>query len=366
MRITAVREAFLKSTSLAGQVINPRANLPILGNFLLNAQKGFLEITATNLETTIINKIPVKVEEDGKITTPAKILIDFCQAVRGEQINLTSEKDSLFVKTGKAEASLPTISPSEFPLVTQFETGVSFEIDKNQLLESIAAVSFNASPEEGRPVLTGVLLSASGGKLNLVATDGYRLARKELKVKGTLEAIIVARALQEGAKALAEQEDDSVEVSINKEKNQARLKTRDLAITSRLLEGSYPNYEQIIPNSFVSEVTTDTKELAEAIKLAALFARDVGNVVRFEVTDKLINISASTAQVGEAKTTIASELTGEGLKIAFNSRFLAECLTAIKSKEIRLSFSGTTSASLLRGAQDASLIYVVMPVRVQS
>jgi len=366
MRITVVRETFLKSASLVAQAINPRSNLPVLGNFLLTAQRGFLEITATDLETTITNKIPVKVEEDGKVTTPAKILIDFCQAAGGEQTNLIDEKDSLLVKAGKAEASLPTISSAEFPSVAEFETGVSLEIDKAWLLEGIAAVSFSASPEEGRPVLTGVLLSASGDRLDLVATDGYRLAKKELKVKGTLEAIVSARALQEGAKALTEQDDDMAEISINKEKNQARLKTRDLTIISRLLEGSYPNYEQIIPASFVAEVTTNTKELAEAIKLASLFAREVGNVVRLEVADRTINVSASTAQVGEAKTVVAAALAGEGLKIAFNARFLSECLAAIKSKETHISFSGASSAVLLRGTEDTSLMYVVMPVRIQS
>ena len=157
-----------------------------------------------------------------------------------------------------------------------------------------------------------------------------------------------------------------MEISTDKEKNQARLATRDLTITSRLLEGAYPNYEQIIPSTFVAEVVADTKELAEAIKLTALFARDVGNVVRFEVSDKNISLKASTAQVGEASAELAARLTGEKVKIAFNSRFLLECLSAIKSKETSLSFSGTTSATLLRGSQDTSLIYVVMPVRVQS
>ena len=205
MKITVIKERLLKAVSLVGQAIGPRPNLPILGNFSLSAQKGFLELTGTDLETTITYKIPVKVITEGKTTAPAKILVDFCQVASGAQISLASEKDTLLVKTEKAEATLPTINSAEFPTTAEFKAAAPLEIGKEKLLESISSVVFNTSPEEGRPILTGVLFTTSGGKLSLVATDGYRLAKKEIKVEGVLDATIPARALQGAAKALAEQ-----------------------------------------------------------------------------------------------------------------------------------------------------------------
>jgi len=366
MKFISTKENFLKAVSLAGQVINPRPNLPILGNFLLQAKTGALEITATNLETTLSIRVPVKVEDAGETTVPARILIDLCQVADAERVSLSTEKDRLLVKIGTASAALPTMSAAEFPPIAEFTSGNSLEIERSRWLEIISEVAFCAAPEGGRPILSGVLLQAGGGNLNLVATDGYRLAKKEIKAKGPLEAIIPSRSLQEGAKALGVQEDETVEISTDRGKNQLRFQTRDLTLTSRLLDGDYPKYEQIMPTSFVAQIKSSTKELAEAIKLTSLFAREVGNVVRLEVQDAALKVSASTSQVGEAETTVAAAVEGEKMKIAFNSRFFLESLVAIKGGEVSLSLSGATSAALIRGVGDQSLVYLVMPVRIQS
>jgi DNA polymerase-3 subunit beta len=366
MKVIILKEQFVKSTSLVGQAVSIRPNLPVLGNFLLKTSPGALEITATNLETTISEKIPVKTDEAGETTVPARLLIDLCQVAVGEKISLETEKDNLIVKVGAACANLSTIAPSEFPTPAPFVEEGGLVLERKVWQELVSAVAFCASPEGGRPVLSGILLQATGSTLNLVATDGYRLAKKEVKLKGSLLAIIPARTLSDANKALEAQEDETVEIGVNKDKNQLRLQTKDLTITTRLLEGDYPNYEQIIPTSFVTELRCSTKELADAIKLASLFAREVGNVVRLETEDKTIKVSAITAQVGEAETRLPASFTDEKIKIAFNSRFLLEALAAFKSKEIVFSFSGATSAALLRGTEDPSLVYLVMPVRIQS
>lgn len=366
MKITILREALLKSVSLVGQVVSPRPNLPILGNFLLEGKTGHLQMTATNLETTIEQHLPVKIEGETKLCVPARILIDLCQAATGEKLILEAEKENLRIKTGTTEASIPTISSSEFPSLSNFVIDNTLTIDKNLWLEAVSSVAFCATPEGGRPILSGVLLKVGDSTANLVATDGYRLAKKEMKMKGSAQAVIPARSLTESNKALEAQEDESLEVSTDKDKNQVRLKTKDLTVTTRLLEGEYPNYEQIVPTTFVGQFSCVTKELMDAIKLTSLFAREVGNVVRLEVGDKNLKVGASTAQVGEAQTNVQVSSEGEKINIAFNSRFLLEALAALKSKEALLSFSGTTSASLIRGPEDKSIVYLVMPVRVQS
>ena len=366
MKIVATRENFLKTISLAGQVINQRPNLPVLGSLLLTAESGRLEVVATDLETTISHKTPIKIEEAGRTTVPARTLIDFCQGAAGDSVVMETAKDAVMVKLGNANANLPSISPEEFPKLDQFDLASRLEIARSDLLESISSVIFCASPEIGRPVLSGVLFKTEGNALNLVATDGYRLAKKDLNIKGDLDAILPARALSEVARGLSTQDDDTVELSTDKEKNQIQFQTKDLIITTRLIEGEYPNYSQIIPTSVASSVRVGTKELAAAIKLASVFARDVGNVVRFEAAEKGLTIEASTAQIGEAETKLSASLEGEEIKLAFNSRFLIEGLAAIKGKETSINFSGITSAALMRGTEDKSLIYVVMPVRIQS
>ena len=366
MKVELIREQFLKSVGPLVGLISVRPNLPVLNNLLLSAESGHMEIAATNLETFMQNKIAVRVLEKGRATVPARILVDFIQALNDDRLQLSVEKETLVVRAKEASASIPTISATEFPSIGEFNSENQTLVDKKGLVEALHQVSFSAAPEEGRPVLTGILFVSSGGKLSLVATDGYRLTKKDTAIRSSLEAIVPAKALRETAKALAEQEDDQVEISTNKENNQVRLQTKNLAVFSRLLEGAYPDYEQILPTNFTSEVVVTTKKLVEAVKLASLFARDVGSVVRFEIGPGKIKISASTTSVGEAQTAIDTKQKGEELKIAFNSHFLLEALATIVGEQTHLFFSGPTSAALLRGENDNSLLHVVMPVRAAS
>jgi DNA polymerase-3 subunit beta len=365
MKVTIVKEDFLKIVSVLGQVVNQKPSLPILGSFLLVAKQGKLEITATNLNTTITFKLPVRVEKEGSTTVPARLLVSFCQAATNNQLVLESEKDSIEFKAGKAIAKLATIPPNEFPPVGEFETGESITLDKKLFSESISEISFCAAPEEGRPVLTGILLRTSKEGLGFVATDGFRLGKKEVATKGTFDAVVPARALVEGTRALSEQDDELVEFSLNKEKTQARIKTKKLVVTTRLLEGEYPNYVQIIPTEFPARLSTNTKDLSDAVKLASVLARDLGNVVKLSVGKNKISASAVTAQVGEAATEVPAKTEGETPTVAFNSRFLLDSLAAIKGDSVEVLLSGETSAAIIRAAGSSELVYVVMPVRAQ-
>jgi len=365
MKITVEKENFLRTLTLCAQVITQKPSLPVLGNLLLTTRPGGVEISGTNLDTTIQNKIPTKVEEKGQVTVPARLLISFCQAAGGTTVVLQAEKNQVLVSSGKAEARLPTIPTEDYPQTTEFAEGETTELSRAELIEAVAAVSFCASPEEGRPIFTGILIRGDGKKLILVATDGYRLGKKEIKTKSTFNATIPAKALSEGIKALVEQDDETTQLSIDKERNQARINTKNMVLTTRLLDGEYPDYEKIIPTSLPTKVTVEAKGLLEAVRLASLFARDIGNVVALETGGNSLKISASTAQVGEAKTEINAKTEGEKIKIAFNSRFLLDSLPAIKRGQINLFFSGPTSAAILSGKDAQDLIYVVMPVRPQ-
>jgi DNA polymerase-3 subunit beta len=366
MKLIINREILLKAVSLASQVIATRLSLPVLGNLLLEADSGMLKITGTNLETTIIKQLSVKVEEKGGTTIPARLLVDFCQAATSEQLAIKTVTDSILLESGDSKANLSTINPSEFPKVTVFESASTLELEKQTFLNTVSSVIFCAAAEEGRPVLTGVLIKGFSSKLVFVATDGYRLGKNEITGSGDFEALIPSRALQETIKAVADQEDETVQLSVDKEKNQAKFETKNLIIISRLLEGAYPRFEQIIPTAFCSTVTVSTKALVDAVKLGALFARDVGNVVKMEPGAGKLKLTGSTSQVGNAETEMDANIDGEKLVLAFNSRFLLDSLSAIKDDQTMISLSGSTSAAIFYGKDKKNLSFVIMPVRPQS
>ncbi len=366
MHFTILKENLLKTTALVNQAINPRPALPVLGNLLLEVESNKLTMTGTDLQTTIKADVPVKMSRPGKTTVSARLFIDFCQSVSLDQVECKKEKDNVVVMAGSAKATIPTIGDDEFPTTGEFESESSLSFTAKKFVESVTQTTICAAPEEGRPILTGVLLEADGKKMNLVVTDGYRLAKKELKTEEQMQVVIPARALREAAKAVADQADTDVKLLVNRENNQVRLAMKNFSLTTRLLDGSYPNYEQIIPSSFVTEAFVNTKDLGAAIKLTALFARDVGNVVKLSFESNAIQVNASTAQVGEAQTKVAAKIKGDKTKIAFNSRFLTDLLGTLKSKEVSISLSGLTSAALIKGVDEKDLIYIVMPVRTQT
>ncbi len=355
----------LKALALSVQVISQRPNIPVLANFLLEAKAGRLEITATNLETTIVYSLPVSVEKEGKATIPARLLVEYCQMSSSEKIILEADEEKATLTADNSKANLATISPTEFPTIGSFEERDSFEVLRKDFLDGVSAVVFCASPEEGRPVLTGVLLRGEGKKLNLVATDGYRLARKEIGVEMGIDVLIPAKPLQEAVKGFSEEEDETLILATDRQKNQVKLSTKNLSIISRLLEGSYPNFEQIIPKNFVSTLVFDKKELSDGIKLTALLAKDVGNVVRLQSSGEAVFLKAATSQIGEAETQLSVKPEGEPIEVAFNSRFLLDALNILKGEKVVMSLSGNTSAATMQG-DDKNLLYVVMPVRVQS
>jgi DNA polymerase-3 subunit beta len=366
MNLEISRENLVKALGISNLAIQLRPNLPVLANTLLEARKGFLELSSTDLEKTIVYKTGAKVVEEGKVTAPARLLLDFSQSITGTSLNLKLEKENLLVESGTTKASMATIDAGEFPQIKEFEPKEEFEIAGNDLLKSLANVSFCAATEEGRPILTGVLLRSQGSNLEAVATDGYRLGASKASAKGQLPSIVVpAKSMLESAKAFANEEDETISLAVNAEGSQARLRSKNLSITTRSLEGSYPNYEAILPNSFLSEATLDRKELIEAIKLVALFSRDIGNVVRLETDKKSLQLKANTAQVGEADTQLSAKSEGENLATAFNSRFLLEALNGLSGKSVTLSFSGVTSAARIQDEGEKDLFYIVMPVKMQ-
>src|SRR3972149_1104188 len=361
-----IREDFLKTISIAGRFVPVRPSLPVLANMLLEADKGILRVSTTNLDSSGRLVLPAKSEGVWKITTPAKILTDFIGSAVDKEVSLEVDKENLLVASGEIKGIFAGISASEFPTLPEAtEEGSEFEY--HELQEAVNNVAFAASSDEAKPILTGIFINQEAGGTIIVATDGYRLAKKTLGKKYEFNQVVIpARTLVESLRIAGEMGEPSVRLVVAKGKNQTLLVGENFQIASRLLSGTYPQFQQIIPNDFVNSFTVDKDKLTAAIKATAVFARDLGNVVRFNLTKNALKLTASTAQVGEGAATLEVAGGGAGSKIAFNSRFILEGLSAIGTTTVEVKFSGPLSPAAICGRGGKDFLYIIMPVKSQT
>lgn len=369
MKLTLAKDSLTHSLNLVSRAVGVKPSLPVLNNILLQVENGQLQLAATNLETSITTALPVKAETDGAITVPARLLGEFVASLPNDKVTLEVKEENLVVTSGQFEATFAGINSSEFPKIpTPLNTQPIF-LDKS-FAKALTQTSFAASTDVGRLVLTGLLLEFSKKSLSLVATDGYRLAKKTLKIDSDLETtyLIPARALNEVARLLSETEEGE-EISLQPlpETNQVNFTLGQTQITTRLLDGSFPPYQAIIPPSFLTRALLQTEELAQAVRSTALFARDLGNVVHLTLDPekKEVALQANTAQVGTGKTKISGSLEGKMTTLALNSHYLAAGLGVLGTTQVSLEVLDSNKPVLLRSIGDASFFYIIMPVRLQ-
>lgn len=369
MKLTVNKETLAHSLNVVSRAVSLKASLPVLNNILLTMAGGQLKLAATNLETSITTQLAVESEEDGAITVPARLLSEFVNSLPTGKVVLKTSEESLMVTSGPYEANFAGILASEFPQPPDFKEADKTTLDKS-FATGINQTSFAASVDEGRPVLTGILLEFTKDNLNLVATDGYRLAKKTLKIDSNLEVnlLIPARALNEVARLIGEA-DSEAEISFQPvtANNQALFIIGPHQVTTRLLDGSFPNYQAIIPANPTTRVLLSTTELAQAVKATALFARDLGNVVNLttDPSKNEISLNANTAQVGTGKSLLAASVEGDKTTIAFNSHYLSSGLNVVGSSQVTLEMIDSNKPAMLRPVGDSQFFYIIMPVRQQ-
>ena len=366
MKVELTKENLLKTVSLSSRAVAQRPTTPILNNILIKTQDGGLRTTGTNLDTTISNWVPAKITNAGETTIPARLLNELLNVIKDEKVFLEEDKETLTLKTDKTQAKIPTISATEFPKLPAKKATDGKELKKVVLTQVAKEVGVAASQDEGRPVLTGVLFRPENKKAVVVATDGYRLAKKEIDKIIDNEFIIPARGLTELAKLAEESESESVKVEVSMTDSQAKFTTGHVDYYTKLIAGDFPKFDQIIPKEFVTSVVLDKSSILDSLKIVSTFAKDIGSVVQFSFKDSESQVSTTTPQVGESRVLINSKVKGQDLKIAFNSRYLSEGISAMKGNEIEIKFSGPSNPALVKSVEDDSFIYVVMPVRNQT
>lgn len=373
MKVTCLQENLIRGLQIAGRGVSTRTTLPILSNVLLRTEAGRLKLTATNLEVGINCWVAAKVEDEGSITVPAKLFTDFASALPPGpiELSLNVRTKTVHIKSGPFEANLKGLDAEEFPLIPGIPEKATTRMSQSVLRRMVREVAFVAATDDSRPVLTGVLTTLDGDEMVMAAADPYRLSVRRgpllSPVAERLEAIIPAKSLFEVERVL-EDTDDPVEIYVTPNKSQIIFHTEDVDLVSRIIEGQFPNYKQVIPSSSQTTVIVQRDELLKATRLASYFARDAANIVRFQIdptSDTPLVVSATAAEVGDNTGRIEASVQGQPTTIAFNSRFVQDALMSLAAPEIKLELGGPLAPGVIKVTEDENAyLHVVMPLRI--
>lgn len=363
MKFNVLKQDFIAPLQAVSRSVGVKVTLPVLNNILLSTEGQKLKISATNLEIGVIKQIPVEVLEAGETTIPSRTLIEIVQALSDIKIEAEAVGENLKIIAGKFQALINGTNPSEFPVIP-VDTSGEIELEK-QVLKSCSQILFAAAVDEGRPTLTGILTQATNQKLEFVATDGFRLAHRQLKLNANKKAftsLIPRRTLEEVLRVIDEEEGEKVTISMPKNQNQIVFKVNQTVISSRLIEGNFPSWEKIIPQSTKTRAVIEKEIILQAVKLASVFARGEG-FVTLKIGQGKLNILAEAKELGSQENELEAQIEGEDLQISFNTKFLTDALSACPSSELLMEFLEPLSPVLIKPMGVEGLQYVVMPVR---
>lgn len=374
MKLSCLQENLNRGLGIVGRAVATRSTLPITQNVLLTTDQSRLKLAATNLEMAISCWIGAKVEEEGAITVPARLLTEFINSLPNDQIDIALSQQTLRLKCGRFEARINGLDAEDFPPIPQVGDGITTKIEVDSLREGINQVAFTAATDESRPVLTGVQLEFDGDKLTLAAADGFRLAVHDTSLLSPVNEkaaiIIPARALNELSRFLVDQE-EPVEITVNQQKSQALFHLKNIEMVSQLIQGTFPNYSQLIPQSYATRAAVDVAEFLRVTRMASIFARDSSGIVRLvitpgaELTPGKINFSARAEEIGDNVSEIDALIDGEPTKIAFNAKYLLDVLAVLHQKQVALEITTPSSPGVLRPVGTDNYIHVIMPMFVQ-
>lgn len=372
MKLNCSTKDIASAVGAASKIVNAHSTVPILANVLLNASDDVVRVRATDLEVTLEQSFPGQVAEPGSVTIPARLFSGYLGNLPAGMMELSGTPTRASVKCQHSNYDFHALPPDEYPPLPSVQKGRSFVLDGRRFRDGINATIFAASSEEARgAVLMGTLLEVSGQRLTMVATDGYRLAKRETELahvrseEGVIKYIVPSRALAEVARNLGGAE--SVEVTaLGPAANQLAFGAQNTSIVVRLVDGQYPNYTQVIPAQFDRSVTINTSALTAGLRRAELVAGDRASMVKMNVADQRLIITANSDTTGSAYEELEVEQTGEDLTIAFNARYLIEILLHVDAPQVKIEFLGPLSPASIRPSDEAEGIrqlYVLMPLR---
>ena len=384
MRLSCLQENLSKALAIVGRAVATRTTLPITQNVLLTTDQAMLKLSATNLEIAITTRIGAMIEEEGSITVPARLLTEFVASLPSERIDVvvTPHPSILELTCSRAEARINGTDAAEFPPIPTVQDGLAAKIDPREFKTAISRVAFAAATEESRPVLTGVKLELEGDQFTMAAADGFRLAVHHGQlvepVAESTSIILPARTLNELNRFLGEQE-TPVEMTMTPSRGQVLFRLESIEVVSQLIQGTFPNYSQLIPQSYETRTVFDLQEFLRAARSAAIFARDGSGIIRVQIMPgqeessqsdsgsypgKVV-ISARTEEMGDNQDEVDTVIEGGESKIAFNSKYLLEVLAVMERGEVALETTTPSSPGVFKPIGSDNYVHVVMPMFVQ-
>jgi DNA polymerase-3 subunit beta len=366
MKVTCAKEELAEKLQIAGRGVSTRTSVQILAGILLRASDGQLSLASTDMEISLRVSLAAQVEDEGSVVVPGRLLVDIVRLLPVGEVTIAhkAEEGIVEVVCGPASYRLHTYAAEDFPRLPEIDDATAFSVDKEAFVDTITRVSRSASRDESRPVLTGVLVRFEGDKLVMAATDSYRLSVKETALsKGPgqeVEAIVPARALAELARIAQVGEPGALQVGV--QENQVVFGVEDVWLTARRIDGQFPNYKQLLPETFEAEVTMPREELLDVVRRTSVMAQRKSPLrLRFEEGE--LTVSAQTQDVGEARESLPVSYSGEALEIGFNAEFLRDGLESVTDDNVRVKLISPLRPGLIHGESD-DFLYLIMPIRL--
>jgi DNA polymerase III subunit beta len=375
MKVSVLQENLAHGLSIVSRAVSPRSTLPVLANVLLATDDGRLRLSATNLELGITCWIGAKIEDEGSTTVPARTFNDLVNTLTDQRVDLelAVRTQKLNVRSGASDTTINCIDAQEFPPMPVSDAAEGIQINVADLKEMIHQVVFAASTDEARPVLTGVQLKVDEDSITLSAADGFRLSVRSSELSSPaprpVNAIIPARALSELAR-VAGDGNQTVTMMLPQGRNQVIFRMKDIELVSQLIEGAYPDVQQIIPANYATRTVLSTNSFLKACKQAEIFARESSLIARIkinpggELQPGTVEISGQSEETGSNQNIVDASIEGKEVLIAFNVRFLREVLDVIRTPNVALETTSETSAGVVRPVGEDNFTHVIMPMHL--
>lgn len=377
MKVSVLQENLAHGLSIVSRAVSPRSTLPVLGNILLATDEGRLRLSATNLELGITCWIGAKIEEDGSTTVPARTFTDLVGTLPPDRVlmDLSVRTQTMNVRCGASNTDLKCIDAQEFPPMPVPDLNGGIQLNVAEIKEMIQQVAFAASTDEARPILTGVLMTVESSQITMASADGFRLSVRTAELPSPIErpiqAVIPARALNELSRITTDGK-ETITMVLPPRSGRVIFRTKDAELASQLIEGTFPDYQQIIPRSYQTRTVLSTASFLKACKQAEIFAREGSLIARVSITPGgelqpgTVEISGQSEETGSNQTVVDASIEGPPILIAFNVRFLREVLDVIKTPNVALETSADTSPGLIRPVGDNHFMHVIMPMHLGS
>lgn len=360
MKLQVTQPNLAKALNSVARIASGRNTLPILSNVLLKTTNKRLSLSTTNLDIAITHTVGSKIDKEGSLTVPARLMQDFINSLPDTVLKLENKDDKLAISADKYQSVINGVSAEDFPVMPDIENGNKWKTTAGELKRVLQRVTLASSADDARPVLTGVYFHSAGGKLTVAATDSYRLAESKVgAVKSDMNFILPHTAANDLLRILT---DDTQSVTVTHDDQQVSFATDDVSLVARLIEGNYPDYQKLIPIKFDTIAKLSREEFMNITKVSSLFARESAGSITINITDNQISINAIASQIGENTATADATVKGGG-EVTLNSRYLVDALNAFEGEQIEFCFNGKLEPCVLRSTDDKDYLHLIMPLR---